>query len=259
MYKAITITLLSLWSITLDAQVDFETYLETFKPYKIHLKDGTVLRGVLIEEEKDFIELELSNDSMVTVPTKDIVDLVKFKAPFPELSNYDDFDDLPNGTSYRKAGSFIIFQLGLVPDRNSNNFEEDSKFRPTFTVINGYMFERGFALGLGMNFDVYNKSFFPIFVDFRKYFKRRPVSTFISFDYGYGFAFNQFSGGNNTIKEGGTMMQAGGGIHIATKKDLNLLIELGFRSQAFNKYKSTPFDTGVRIRQHWIFQIGLIF
>ncbi len=258
MYKAITITFLCLCSIISNAQEDDNLYLEIHHPYKVYLNDNSVLRGDLLREEEDFIELGLLDGSTVKILTQNIADIVKFKTPFPKIYDYNHHNDFPNGTSYRITGSYIIMQIGLIPD-NIENIDKDPTLKPTFTLINGYKFKQGFAIGLGVNFDVYHKHFFPVFIDFRKYFTRRPVSLFVSGDIGYGFAFSQFAGNNNEIQKGGTMLQGGGGLTIATKKNMNVLLEVGFRSQAHKKKESFPPSFGISIFEHWIFQIGLIF
>ncbi len=257
MYKAITITLLAIWSITLNAQVELN------KRYKVYLFNGDVLRGQLLNDEEytyddDFMVLKLLSDTIVSVSTSEIIDYTKFNAPFPKISNYKITDDLRNGTTFRKSGSYIIYYLGIVPKRVADDELLESGTTTTFTLINGYKFKEGIAIGLGCNFDIRDKAAFPVFIDVRKYFKRRPVTMFISADVGYGFSFSEFTGNDDQPQKGGRMVQGGAGISIATSTKANLLFEVGYRNQAYRPNRETPANF-LYDWEHWIFQIGLIF
>jgi len=254
MHKAITILFL-FCSITLNAQLSFD---KPYKLYKVHMNDTRVFRGELIIDTDEMIAMKLLDGTTVELFREDIYEMIQFNSPFPKITNYKYFDDFPNGSTWRVSGPYIIFQLGFIPDRRPIDDEEISGIQPTFTVINGYQFEGGNALGLGINFDVYNRAFFPVFIDYRQYITKDIASFYSSFNLGYALSIDQLKGSLNLEQKGGIMVQVGAGFRVATKKDMNFIFELGYRLQ---RYKSRDVY-GIDHRQtfkHLIFQAGVLF
>jgi len=254
MYKAITILILSLWGMHLNAQFVLN------KSYKIYMNDSRVFRGELISSNEDFIELKLLDGHIEKIPLEYISNFIPFfREPFPKITDYNSFDDLQNGTTYRIGGPYMIFQIGYSPNRSQQELDDTLRTKPYLTVISGYQFDRGSMVGLGIDIDLFNKSFMPIFVDYHHFFIRGPVSLFGSANLGYSFSYEQFQGDPWPRQKGGFMYQLGGGITVPSKHQANFIFEMVYRHQySKRRIANQDFMKKNRIKD-FIIKVGVIF
>jgi hypothetical protein len=91
----------------------------------------------------------------------------------------------------KEKGFYSIMHVSLL--LGTNQFTEmQANFRtsisPSFTITNGYMFNKHWATGAGVGFEIFNYNLFPLFAELRYTLWDNKISPFMVLKGGYSFA-----------------------------------------------------------------------
>lgn len=214
MKKHLTIILLSLCCTIAFAQNEVQDV--------VYLKNGTVLRGKIIERIKE--------KSIVIETAKGEVFYYEWEA-IDEIKEelYEKQGENKNLKNYRLQKGYrgiieLGFETGMINQIHSQT---------RANIVNGFQLNRYFYLGLGAGIRevVYNRripqTLVPIFGDFRAYFMDNSISPYFSLGAGYSFNPTIFRGNSSQSFESVGMMinpAVGGSFMITEGMALNAAI-----------------------------------
>jgi hypothetical protein len=152
----------------------------------VYLKNGSIIRGVIIEQVPNkSIKIETADENVFVCQMDEIEKLTK--EPYPGKRN----------SSFSKqclqSGYKGIVELGYQIGTGDYGMD-----RSKFNIINGYQINPysslGFGTGLRYYFDA-EVAVIPVFADFRTNFFDNKISPYLSLGVGYSFdATNDFEG-----------------------------------------------------------------
>jgi hypothetical protein len=190
---------------------------QKIKEAKIHLNNGSVIRGRLLRSAPDY-QLE-TYDQSVWVFTKDQVDTVYFTQPVN-----------PN-IRYKMKGFVHYTELGpLAMSNRASNGVTTSAF--SLQVTNGYKFNQWIYTGLGIGADLYAvQTFVPVVLSLRGDLTRKGSKIPFYFLEG-GYGINATSNDVDSVRfGGGATFSAGLGLKILFNGNTGFVIGAGYRYQ----------------------------
>lgn len=178
MKKYVTLLLLVLFMTLSFAQNNYQDV--------VYLKNGSIIRGVIIENVPNkSIKIETADKSVFVFQMNEIEKLVKEKI---EESSSDSYNNSGLNSGY-KGTIELGYQIG------TGDYGMD---RVKLDMINAYQFNPYFSLGLGTGFRYYFDAealLIPVFVDFRVNLLDQKVSPYLALGVGYSLdATNDFQG-----------------------------------------------------------------
>lgn len=152
----------------------------------VYLKNGSIIRGVIIEQVPNkSIKIETADRNVFVYQMDEIEKLAK--EPYQGKNN----NSLSN--SGLQSGYKIIVELGYQIGTGDYGMD-----RLKLNIINGYQINPYFSLGFGTGLRYYfdaEAALIPVFADFRANFINNKVSPYLSLGVGYSFdATNDFEG-----------------------------------------------------------------
>jgi hypothetical protein len=208
----------------------------------VYLKSGSVIHGMIVEQVPN-----------TSVKIKSGVNLFVYKMDEIEKMTKEEIKEqggTTTGTSlFRTKGYTGIIELGLTdfPPRAGNGN------MPMFSlnVINGYIFNPYFMIGIGIGMDASTQNVFmmPLFEDIRVHFLKGKVSPYFDLRIGYNAEFVTSYGQLNI--DHGFLCNPSLGARVALNKKAALSFGIGFKLIAtksndyYNYYYNTqqnPFD-----------------
>lgn len=194
----------------------------------IYLKNGSIIRGVIIEQiPNKSIKIETADRSVFVFQMDEIEKLTKEAIPSKwggSISN-----------SGLQPGYKGIVELGY-------NFGIDYKSMNRFklNIINGYQINPYFSLGLGTGLRYHfsiefnrGKMVIPFFADFRANFLNYKVSPYLSLGIGYSFdATDDFEGE-------GILLDPTVGVSFEISDNSSMNVGLGFEMQNYVNYETS--------------------
>jgi hypothetical protein len=188
----------------------------------VYLKNGSVFRGVIIEQvPNQSIKIEIADGNIFVCPMDDILKITKELPVGSEVSNRGRV-----GTGL-KRGFKGIGEFAYLPGIDGYSFD-----RLKLNVIGGYQINPYISLGVGSGLRYYmdtETALTPVFADFRFNFINRRVSPFLAFDLGYSF-----DAGNDARV--GSLVSFMAGISIKFANGSALIMGLEFESQERSHY-----------------------
>lgn len=202
----------------------------------LYLKNGSVLRGEIIEYEvKDYVKIRLREGTVFSYKTSEIEKITREASKFTQLK--------------------LRYRPGLTPIR----YMEEKKFYPhisyafTFNETGDriltnfsthlrtlYNFDRRFQAGLGTGFDFYEGGLvIPAFVEIQGDILKTRATPFYLLQGGYGFG----TGGtrDHIVFDGGLMAHAALGLHWYTANRRSYYVSLGFKIQnTYQEFREFP-------------------
>lgn len=220
----------------------------TTTPQTILLKDGSFLKGTVLEESTEGqLRIVLKSGHEIEVPYI-LVEKIR--------DNLDKEIMFSNGSSIKTKGFYQILQFGLLPGF-SDETEDQLLWGLTGRYSAGYRFHPLLAVGAGMGLDYYDQFMIPAFVEARGYLLKKAVSPYYSLSGGYSFPF-QFRQGW-IEKTGGLMVNPSIGLRIATEKSV-FHIDIGYQLQKVTLKSNNWQITTDRITyRRWGLRIGWEF
>lgn len=213
----------------------------------IYLKDGSILRGLIVEHGEDgSVKIQIIGYNTLVIP-RDKIDRIA-REPVP-------------GTQYYKeTGYFNTTSIGFAPG------ELGSAIR--FEMVNGLQIDPHFSVGLGLGYSAYDKApidAIPAYIDLKYKILKANSTPFAYLKAGYNFTINEESDENDRqrLEEhiGGTTASIGVGIHFAVSPNIGLDFNFGYLADNLSYVESLGFreiETDLKYRRI-IIGFGLSF
>lgn len=194
-------------------------------------------------------------------------------------SNEDNYNKL-NKTDFDKRkekGYYSIMQVSLLLGNNQSsvygpNYSYDYGYSypytcnklmlaPSFTITNGYMFNKHWAAGAGVGFEIFDHNLFPLFAELRYILWDSKISPFVTIKGGYSFGnfkakhyddlylnWSPYYVNDASLRHyGGIMLNPEIGVKVPLNENCDLLFTVAYRHQktksiAKKDYESNQFD-----------------
>lgn len=188
----------------------------------IYLKNGSIIRGVIIEQiPNESMKIQTRDGSVFVYRMEDIQKTTKEQT-------YNSYRSLRNS-----AGRFSAFNIepGYF---GSINFGYEigvggGDDRIKFDVVNGYRIQPEFSIGVGIGVKYFTNVEFatiPLYAHLRSDLLRQNVTPFIAFNIGYNIS-------TKSILKGGLLAEPSVGIGIRMNRKSQLNISLGYSLNYF--------------------------
>jgi hypothetical protein len=190
----------------------------------IFLKNGSIIRGVIIEQVPNVsIKIETADRNVFVYQMNEIEKLTKERRKGFRSNNNNDFDEYDEELGYKGIVGFgYAFGVG---DWGMDRFK--------LQFINSWQLNPYFALGFGTGVHYYldaEAALIPLFADFRSSFLPGKVSPYVSLGLGYSFdASDGFEGV-------GFLLNLTAGVNIKTSPKNSIHIGLGYEMQKMPFY-----------------------
>lgn len=203
--------------MVLLAAVTLQAFGQQANQVSMHLKNGSVIRGRLLEADPAY-RLETSDKSVWVFQKEDVDTLVTERRVNPNIQ-------------YKKKGFVHYTELGpLAMSNRASNGVTTSAF--SFQTTNGYKFNQWVYTGLGIGADLYAvQTFVPVVLSLRGDFASKgPKIPFYFLEGGYGF--NATSNDVDSVRfGGGATFSAGLGLKLLFNDNTGFVIGAGYRFQ----------------------------
>lgn len=176
----------------------------------VYLKDGSILRGEIIEQSAgEAIKLQMVGRNVLVINLDEVEKINK---------------EEPSGTAhYKTSGYFNHTGMDMLPSQDGTTVR--------FQMVNGYQFQPKFSLGLGIAFVPYNDplGLIPVFVDGRYKFREANTTPFIFGRIGYSFSILSDEDTPWSIENhrGGLVLNPGMGIEFHTSTGFGWYLTAG--------------------------------
>lgn len=203
----------------------------------VYLKNGSIIRGIIIEQvPNQSIKIQTKDRNVFVFKFDEIEKMTKENLPMDYSNNNS------KGTDLKKSGFINITEINYCPgigDINFGNYtvkNEDNSFG--FRTVNGYQLNEHLSLGIGIGIDKYkNATLLPITVDARSTFLKGKVSPVFTANIGYAVGLNDVSSG--------LIINPQIGIKTYISRNVAYLFNVGYKWQAqeVTYYTNSYYDT----------------
>lgn len=155
----------------------------------IYLKNGSVIRGLIIEQIPSVSLKMQTKDGNIFVYKIEEVEKMAKEQPFVQIRDKNNIKYSEQKYNKRR-GYFGLVEIGLAPGVDNGSHVYD-KFRIGATIINGYRIIPQFAVGVGIGiqgYTEYKEMAIPIFLHLRSDFLNKPISPYLAFNVGYNLS-----------------------------------------------------------------------
>ena len=219
-YLAIQIVAIVLLCLVLPNSIQAQTSESVPIEDVVYLKDGSVFKGIIIDEDGSFIQMDILEGNRIDIAKRNVR---------KQMSN-DNYLFHSRGRYHYTTGFFGALNIGFSP--SETNVSEHVSF------LLGYRFHKRFsaAIGLGNELTTSTVGGFEVETNFSSYYlygryyladyRRRP---FVYARAGYGSGPDEDS--ESGRHGGGVQGQIGAGIHFASKRRSRFILSLGYHVQ----------------------------
>ena len=203
-----------------------EAFGQENKQVSLHLKNGSVIRGRLLESEAVY-RLETYDKSVWVFQTEEVDSVLTVKPVNPNVL-------------YKKKGFVHYTELGpLAMSNRASNGVTTSAF--SFQTTNGYKFNQWVYTGVGVGADLYAvQTFVPVVLSLRGDLTSKGSKIPFYFLEG-GYGFNATSNDVDSVRfGGGATFSAGLGLKLLFSGNTGFVIGAGYRFQ-----RSSVTQTGI--------------
>lgn len=212
--KNFTFLFFAFFVIHLTAQSVTDTYST------IYLYDGSFLRGQVLQETPETIDIQLVDGSLVQLPIASVRDVSTIKR---QLIKHQD------GRYETQRGQVINVNLLFAGGRDYLNEEQQVwGLGGQFTV--GYRWSPYLQVSGGLDLMLLERLFAATIVDLRGQLNQKQVSPYYSLQAGYSFPA-VFSGNQFANYQGGWLWYPAVGLNFASRKKSNFQMDIGYRTQ----------------------------
>lgn len=193
----------------------------------VYLKDGSTLRGTIIEQTpNDYVKIGIAGGSVVEISMSEVKRIKADKGNY--VFNAD-------GSNSKSKGFYTGYNVQtMFGSQGDFEFEQRLVFGAGIQYSLGYQFNKYASLGGGFGLQLYDKIFGDIFVQARGFLPLGKISPTIAMDAGYGVPLILSGVGNNaTQQKGGVSMRPSIGLRIATRNRADILLDAGYQFQHF--------------------------
>lgn len=223
MKKTLLLFICIFWTILSFAQHELN------QQYLVYLYDGSFLKGELLAEDEEAIQLRIINGETLTLP----MTLIQKMSRNKKSQSF-----LPKGITIQESGPYHIINGGALFGKETG-FSDNYTTGVSFGYTYGHQFNKYISVGGGISLDTYDDSFLPVYLDFRGYLMNKPTSIFYSVHAGYAVAFDQFKKDKEgTYFKGGPIVHPAIGLRFAGKQNYSFLMDIGYRFQYVKRESS---------------------
>jgi len=186
----------------------------------LYLKNGGVLRGVVLEDDDSTtVKIEILGGNVFVVETSEIDK--RTIEPAPKLKSKGIITTQPNGLYHE-------FDMGFPMGFNDNDMFTTGI---TLDYILGYQYKPKlkFGIGTGINNYIYGTTLVPVFARVTGDLMKTAITPFYITD--LGFASNISTSFGNEEHRGGLMLFVGTGFKFNTRSSVNYNISTGYKTQ----------------------------
>ena len=203
----------------------------------VYLKNGSVYRGVIIEQVPGVsLKIEMADRNVFSVKMEEVARMTKEEVPNKKKIK-------ATNENYKKKGYIKIFefyQMFTLEDQADYETYEyhdsDVRYGLGAEMINGYQFNAHLSAGLGLGLNIYyQKTLLPAYADLRVNFLKKKSSPFGVLQIGYAFDSDELPGagtGNNEF-DGGFLLNPSIGFRFFVRPKRAYIFSLGYRYQEF--------------------------
>jgi len=187
----------------------------------IYLKDGSIIRGSIIEYiSGKHVKIE-TRDKNIWVFNQNKIDKISLETRSSKIENNTNI-----------SGYFNLTDMGLLVGTGNN--DKSAPF--SINMLNGYRYNQNLTIGLGTGIEFFSTPVIPIYFDTRYTFFNNEFSPFIYLKAGYSLQIGENSNyyHENTSTKGGQIYGAGIGLKINLGKRSDLVVSMGYRHQKLN-------------------------
>lgn len=234
----------TIWSIGIFAQHELN------QQYLIYLYDGSFLKGELVAEDEQSIQIKIISGEILTLSSELVQKISRNKKHLTLINK---------GITIQEKGSYHIFSGGMLFGK-ATGFSDTNPVGFSLNYIRGYQFNKYVALGAGLSIDDYDKTFIPIYVDFRGYLFQKRASLFYAMNAGYSFETRQFKKDReNTYYRGGLILNPSLGLRLSGKQNHSFMMGIGYRFQFAQRENIWSEFVDKIIYKRLSFNLGFIF
>ncbi|MBK6483486.1 MAG: hypothetical protein IPG01_10215 [Chitinophagaceae bacterium] len=205
----------------------------------IYLKNGSILKGMLIEQLPDsIVKIEIAGGSIFVVTMAELDHIVYRQKTDPSKVK----PIKAEAIARKSKGYFNISQMGLLPGSSSNYDYYWYYSAPSvgFTVqsIHGYRFNPHFLAGAGLALDIIDNSIGQLFLDGRYEILDKKTTPFIYGDFGYGVPLNKkYEDESISISYKGGITAGGGvGMRMNFRNEGAFIMEVGYKMEKYSQH-----------------------
>ena len=239
----------------------------------VYLKNGSIIRGIIIEQiPNKSLKIQTKDRSVFVYSMDEIEKIAKEEIKteaIPSADNQKSNSKFDNDKVKSKGFSNIteiggIFGVGnttgTTPTQTSAKYTNQINLF-ALTTINGYQFNRNAFLGFGVGLETGKTTInVPLFIDVRYYPLKKRVTPVI--DLGAGYAVNWWRSTPSTsqlsVIKGGALAHSQVGVRIYVFQNVSWIFGLGYRFQQ-TMYDFGGIDESVGYSHFFTLKTGLTF
>lgn len=187
----------------------------------IFLKNGSVIKGAIIEKSSEIIKIETCCGSTFVYKLDEIDRTETINEPLP-------------GGYLKSSGYYNYTSMGLLLGSGANDYQAILSIQ----MEHNYNINQYFAIGAVMGFEVFNETVAPIGINVKGLLPTKGKSNlFTSLSAGYLIPIEKAESINFyeiTETKGGIFLNSEIGIIIPSKSNSNLFIAIGYRYNELN-------------------------
>jgi hypothetical protein len=224
----------------------------------IHLKNGSVLRGKILSETSQVLELEMADQSVWVFPQVEVVQKGRLEVAAPPLEK---------GT-FRK-GFELGAEAGVMAGKslftnNWNAMNPAVHASPYIHFFTGYRVSPHYSMGVETGLDGYQEmAMLPLAFSVKGDFFRTNFTPYYTLSIGHAFPF--ISERDERGFEGGRVFQIGGGLRKVINSRLQGTLSIAYRQQNLSVASPTWTAWGLATRtdsytfNRLVMGVGLVF
>jgi hypothetical protein len=220
-------------------------YAQQYYQDVVYLKNGSIIRGTIIEQVPNkSIKIETADQSVFVYQFDEIEKFSK------EVAR-DRRNDYTNYSSRRKSGYIGILDVGYALGTGDYGLNFIN-----LTMVNGYKFNPYFSLGFGTGIRYYldeDAILMPFFINFKVNFINKAVSPYIALNAGYSF------NASNDFESVGFLINPSIGVHFNIVNNFGINIGIGYEGQWAEVYEHYYYDPVSKAISGISFKLGFVF
>lgn len=189
----------------------------------VYLKNGSIIRGIIIEQvPNQSIKIQTKDRNVFVFKYDEIEKMTKENLPADNSNN------ISKVTDFKKSGFINLTEINYSPGigevKVGNYTVKNDDYSFGFRTVNGYQLNEHLSLGIGVGIDKYkNTTLLPITFDARATILKGKVSPVFTANVGYAVGLNDV--------KGGLVINPQIGIKTYISKNVAYLFNVGFKWQ----------------------------
>jgi len=187
----------------------------------VYLKNGSIIRGIIIEQvPNQSIKIQTKDRNVFDFKYDEIEKMTKENLPVDNSHNN------PKVTEFKKSGFINLTEINYSPgisDVKVGNYNvKNGDYSFGIRTVNGYQFNEYLSLGIGIGIDKYKEeTLLPITFEERTTILKGKVSPVFTVNVGYAVGLNDV--------KGGLVINPQIGIKIYITKNIAYLFNVGYK------------------------------